>query len=289
MAVTKSPLRYPGGKTQLSEYVKYLMDINDIRKTYVEPFAGGFGVALELLFSDRVDQVVMNDYDPSIFSIWYSILNNYNEFKNMIISTDITIGEWYKQKSIRDEFQLNPYSIENAFATFFLNRTNRSGIINAGPIGGINQEGKYKIDCRFNKKKLLEKIEKIYEHRDSIIIENKDANVFINENLKQLDKKSTFVFFDPPYFKQGQNLYLSFFDKEDHKKLSKSIIESKYKWITTYDISDDIFNLYSPYVQTYKYELNYSAYKRKKASEYLFASNDIIIDSHGKVELFKLS
>ena len=154
MPITKSPLRYPGGKTQLSRYVRHLLDINNVHNTYIEPFAGGFGVALELLFNNDVEQIVMNDFDPSIYSIWNMILHNRDEFISLIKNTPITIEEWFYQKDIRNKLKNDSNSIENAFATFFLNRTNVSGIISAGPIGGLKQQGKYKIDCRFNKEKL---------------------------------------------------------------------------------------------------------------------------------------
>ena len=66
--------------------------------------------------------------------------------------------EWEKQKRIyentRSEFLLG-------FATFFLNRTNYSGVITGGPIGGFEQKGQWKIDARFNKKSLIDRIERI--------------------------------------------------------------------------------------------------------------------------------
>ena len=290
MPVTKSPLRQPGGKTQLASYVKHLLDINNTHKTYIEPFAGGFGVALELLFDGSVEEVVLNDYDSSIFAIWNSILNNYDDFKNLLINTPLTINEWHRQQQIHLKFKNNPTSVENGFATFYLNRTNRSGIINAGPIGGLNQAGKYKLDCRFNKDSLLKKIENIHNFKEKIHIHNLDANEFIANNLKQYDHHSTFIFYDPPYFKQGQNLYLSFVDRNGHSILANNILKfsNNYKWITTYDLEEDIRYLYSPYVKAYKYSLNYSAGKKRKSEEYLFANNNTLVDSFDKVNLLQI-
>lgn len=287
MPVTKSPLRYPGGKTQLANYVKHLLELNGAHKTYIEPFAGGFGVALELLFNGNVEEVVLNDYDPSIYSVWNSIINHFEKFKAMLIETPVTIDEWHKQQEIQSKYHENPHSVENGFATFFLNRTNRSGIINARPIGGLNQDGKYKLDCRFNRNDLLRKITKIHDYKDKIHLYNLDANNFISNELSSYDVDSSFIFYDPPYFKQGQNLYLSFVDENAHKKLADNILEYSrdYKWITTYDLEKEIEQLYAPFVQAYEYSLNYSAGTKRKAKEYLFANNNTFVDSFDKVEL----
>lgn len=291
MPVTKSPFRYPGGKTQLSRYVRHLLDINNVHNTYIEPFAGGFGVALELLFNNDVEQIVMNDFDPSIYSIWNMILNNRDEFVSLIKNTSITIEEWFYQKDIRNKMKNDSNSIENAFATFFLNRTNVSGIISAGPIGGLKQQGKYKIDCRFNKEKLIDKINRIYDFRDRIILFNLDANDFIKYELPNFSNSDTFIFYDPPYFKQGQNLYLSFINEKEHDILSQNIISysKDYKWIVTYDTESEIYDLYAPYVQSYGYNLYYYANKKRLAKEFLFANNNTIVESFGNVNLVSLN
>lgn len=174
-----SPLRYPGGKYKLYKYVVQLVQQNDCT-TYIEPFCGGAALALELLFDGVVKNIIINDYDYTIYCFWDSILNRTDEFIQKILSTDVNIEEWNRQKVIRE--QMNTYSgLEIGFSTFFLNRTNRSGIIDkAGPIGGMNQEGTYSIDCRFNKKKLIAQIEKIANNRDKIKLYNMEALDFID-------------------------------------------------------------------------------------------------------------
>ncbi len=289
MPFTNSPLRYPGGKSQLSNYVKHILQINDINGTYIEPFAGGFGVGLDLLFSEKVKRVVINDLDPSIFAIWYAILNNTDDFVEKIIETPITINEWEKQRKIRINYKNNPYSLKNAFSSFFLNRTNVSGIINGGPIGGKGQSGKYKINCRFNKKKIIEKIYRIKKYNDRIILKNINASEFVELELPHYSASNTFIFFDPPYYFQGKNLYLSSMNENEHLIMAKSILSlDQYYWITTYDISDYILSLYYPHVPTYKYSLNYSANKKRKAEEYLFAANNLKITSYANVDLKRI-
>lgn len=289
MPITHSPLRYPGGKTQLANYIKYLLQLNGAIDTYIEPFAGGFGVGLELLYSNLVNKVVLNDLDPSIYSIWFNILNNADEFVSLIKNTDITISTWNKMVKIRKENYRDSKSIDNGFASFFLNRTNVSGIINGGPIGGKEQTGKYKLDCRFNKKKLIEKVEKISKYRDRIILNNLDANKFIKQEVPKYNSNSTFIFFDPPYYSQGKNLYLSFLDKDAHKELAKNILSLiDYKWIVTYDMETKILDLYEPFVKSYMYSLNYSARKKRKAKEFIFINNNTRAYSFDKVKLEKI-
>lgn len=289
MPSTDSILRYPGGKSQLSKYVAHLIKQNKSSGTYIEPFAGGFGIALHLLLNNQVDRIVMNDYDPSIYSVWYATINMPEEIISLIDQANVTLTEWYKQRSIHEKSCKDPKSLENAFSTFFLNRTNISGIIQGGPIGGQSQAGKYKIDCRFNKETLKQKIRRIAASKDRIILSNLDAKDFICTELPNYDSKDSFIFFDPPYFKQGRNLYLSFPSNVEHKILAENIVDLiDYKWITTYDHEEEILNLYRPYVQSFEYNLRYSANQKKIAKEYLFASKLTKIDSYDNVNLTKI-
>lgn len=285
MPTTKSPLRYPGGKSQLTKYVKQNLEMNNINGTYIEPFAGGAGIAIDLLVTGTVKEIVINDYDPSIYAIWYAILYDTDKLISMISSVPFDYASpnadtpnnmlrfWKKQKNIHEDADKSKYSIENAFATLMLNRMNVSGVINGGPIGGKSQLGKYKLDSRFNKKTLITKIKNIAEEREHIILYNLDANELIKVINNSFDADNTFIFFDPPYFVQGKNLYMSFFDDKQHEVLAKNILSlENYYWITTYDHAPQISELYSSASKRYEYSLNYSANKRGKAFEYLFAS-----------------
>lgn len=268
-----SPLRYPGGKAKLSGYIIDLLIFNNLEKcTYIELFAGGSGLALSLLINDIVDRIVINDYDKSIYAFWYSILNNTEDFINMIYDTDVTVEEWYRQKGIYDT---TSDLLKMGFAAFFLNRTNRSGIIKGGILGGKNQAGKYKIDCRFNKTNLISRIEKIAQLKDRIVISNKDAVDFITNSLRYYGG-NTFIYLDPPYYKKGPDLYTNFYMHEDHKKLSdtvKNYIEIP--WLITYDDSSVISDLYSDYLQI-KYNLNYSAGIKQQGTELMIFSDTIL-------------
>lgn len=276
MSATPSPLRYPGGKTGIQRMVSTIIRSNDINGGhYAEPYAGGCGLALSLMFNQYVHEIHLNDLDRSIWAFWYSILNNTQDFIEKINGTDITIAEWYKQRDIQNnKNKCNVFEL--GFSTFFLNRTNRSGIIlKAGVIGGFEQNGKYALDCRFNKKRLIDKIKRINKYKHRIHLYNMDAIDFIKSMDILLPKNSMFCI-DPPYFEKGSFLYTNYYNAEDHKTVSKAISEINHPWILTYDNAKEISDIYNKYSQ-YLYTLNYSAAEKKIGTELLIVANNILI------------
>ena len=201
MPSTLTPIRYPGGKTKIYPHVKKLMEKNGLLGgTYCEPFAGGAGLAIKLLLNNDVNEIVINDLDPAIYAMWYNILFRTDSLCHFIQTVELTISEWDRQK----EIYLNPenHDIEAlGNAALFLNRTNVSGVITGGVIGGRKQEGNYKMDARFNRETLVKKIKAIAKRRNQIELHNMDAIEFIKEMLPSLEKKSL-VNFDPPYVKK---------------------------------------------------------------------------------------
>lgn len=270
MTKSFSPLRYPGGKGQMYDTIVQILQDNHLENcNYIEPFAGGAGVALKLLSNGIVKSITLNNFDLSIYAFWYSILYDTERFIRKIITVEINMQEWKKQRIIQLEKENVPL-FDLGFSTFFLNRTNRSGIIKGGVIGGKNQDSFYKMDCRFNKKRLIALIEKISTLKDKITIYNLDAEDFII----QVKQKNSFYFIDPPYFCKGKQLYTNFFKPEDHLSLFKTIQKNlkNRSWIVTYDKCDEIYQIYKK--QKYRImSLNYSAQNKKKAEEYMFYKN----------------
>ncbi len=268
-----SPLRYPGGKSKISDLVKLIIQKADVDGTYIEPFAGGAGVALYLLLNNIVNDIVINDYDKAIYSFWRAIKEDGKKFMDLIDSTPITINEWKKQKEVYSNSK--SYSLELGFAAFFLNRTNRSGILTAGPIGGYEQNGSYKIDVRFNKETLKKKIQEIIKRKNSIHIYNKDIRSFITSVIPKYEDNS-FVYLDPPYYNKGQQLYKNFLTHDDHAQIANLIFENiRCPWIVSYDNVDDIARLYENYC-TKQFEVNYSAANTGKSSELMiFGENNL--------------
>lgn len=298
-----SPFRYPGGKTQLSNYIHHLLKQNNVSDMYIEPFAGGAGIPLKLLLENKIKRIWINDYDKSIYSVWYAILNKSEELKNKIysvpfdyytghdISPEFSINFWKEQKKIYSGNKTHQNSVDLAFATLFLNRSNMSGIINGGPIGGYSQNGTSQIYSRFNKKTLINKITTISSRKKQIRLTRKNALDMIPMIKKEISPSSCFIFFDPPYFGQGQNLYYSSFNKKGHELLSKEILSlHEYRWITTYDKTKQITDMYQDNNKNFEYHLRYSANNKKRGSapELLFASPTLKIDSYDKVNLLSI-
>ncbi len=271
-----SPLRYPGGKRKLTAYVEQLIDENKLTNiTYIEPYAGGAAIALNLLINEYVKKIVLNDLDKSIYAFWYSVINYTNELCNLIENVEITIEEWNKQKSI----QANKSSeslLNLGFSTLFLNRTNRSGILKGGVIGGLNQDGNYKIDCRFNKKVIIEKIKLISKYKNKIKLHNLDAIEFINTVVIK-SRTTNFILLDPPYYKKGASLYNNFYSHDDHLALQKKISAlRRHYWILTYDNIPEIAEMYSKF-RAVNYSINYTAQNKYSGSELLIYSKNVII------------
>jgi len=242
-----SPLRYPGGKFKIYNRVKKIIETNTLgNKSYVEPFAGGFAIGLKLLHDKVVETAILNDLDPHIYNFWHTILYHTDEFISMMESSSITINERKRQKEIYDD--VNATQIEDGFATFFLNRVNFSGVITGGPIGGFNQTGKYKLNCRFNKDEIKKKIRQISLFRNRIELYNHDANKLIAEQLRE-KIQDCFFYLDPPYVKKGHKLYANYFEEEDHRVLKNTIAEhlKNSYWIVTYDDCELVRDIYEDY------------------------------------------
>lgn len=284
MSLSYSPLRYPGGKSKLIPYIIETLHLNNLEGgVYVEPFAGGAAIAWHLLIKGHVEKVYINDLDPSIFAFWYSVLNYTEHLCELIELTPVTIDEWHKQKSIYSSS--NPKLINRGFATFFLNRTNRSGIINAGVIGGQSQDGNYKIDCRFNKTRLIEQIKNIADRRERIHLSNLDAVDFISEILPDIEDKCL-VNIDPPYYKKGKELYQNFLGHDDHCMLFESVKGIKKPWIVTYDDTPEIIEIYRDFTPRL-FGLTYTAQIKRKGKEVIIHNPDSKICTYNPDISFK--
>ncbi len=269
-----SPLRYPGGKNKLSAFIAKICIDNNINGHYVEPYSGGASVALFLLMEGFVEKITINDCDRSIYAFWHSVLNKTNQLCELIENAELTIEEWRRQKNV----QLNKKSadlLELGFSTFYLNRTNRSGIINAGVMGGIEQTGNYLMDCRFNKPDLIDRIRKISEKKKQIRLYKKDAIKLIDKIQNEAENENTVFYFDPPYYLKASTLYMNYYQKENHKNVSDKIKSiNNIKWIVSYDNVPEIKELYAGYGKK-EFSFKHTVYKIRIGNEILFFSHNI--------------
>ncbi len=271
MPTTHSPLRYPGGKSQLSSFVTELIEQNELTGgTYVEPFAGGAGIAWHLLQHHTIEQVVINDLAPSLHAFWDAVLFQTDALCTLIEDTPVTIEEWLHQKELQKQ---KSSGLALAFSTLFLNRTNRSGIIKAGVIGGKAQAGGYKLDCRYNKADLIKKIAFIGSNADRITLTQLDGKQFLDTITPTLEEKSL-INIDPPYYNKGKALYQNFFEPDDHQALFESVLRLNHPWMVTYDNTPEIRSIYH-YCRPLEFQLNYSAQIKRKGSELIIISPEL--------------
>ena len=276
MGYTRSPLRYPGGKSRLVPFIRGLIQANGLTGgTYVEPFAGAAGIAWALLLEGRVSRVVLNDLDPAIYAFWDAVFTKTDELCRLIRTTPVGMHTWRKQWQVVEKPSAHS-TIALAYAAFFLNRTNRSGVIRGGVIGGKRQDGRWRMDARFNTKGLIRRILRIAQFRDRVVIYKMDGTDFVRSVGARLPAR-TLVFLDPPYFNRGSDLYLNTYALSDHTELAATVKTTlQCPWVVSYDDVALARSLYKGHT-TRKYHLSYSAARRYIGREVLFFSDSLCI------------
>lgn len=269
-----SPLRYPGGKAKIAPFIKSIFYENNlVGIDYMEPYAGGAGVALSLLYGEYVSTITINDYDRSIYAFWHSVLNHNERFCSAIENISIDISVWHEQKKIQKD-KKNASLFDLGVSTFFLNRTNISGIVKGGVIGGIEQKGKYKIHARFNKADLISRIKKIKQYKERILVTNSDAKAILKSDLS--DK---FVYLDPPYVNKGKGLYMNYYKEQDHQEIAECLNTlPNLKWLLSYDNHPLIETLYAKCKKQYLWNIHYAT-SFSKGSEKIILNNKLKWDT----------
>lgn len=265
-----SPLRYPGGKSALYSRLREMIRCNGLAGcTYIEPFAGGAGAGLGLLLTGQVDRIVINDLDPAIHAFWRTLVDEPQYLTRRILKAKLEVTEWRKQKAVYERAD-EGNTAALGYATFYLNRTNRSGILNGGPIGGLDQTGNYKIDARFNRDDLVERINACALYSKKITVTSQNGRDVIR---RYAGKADTFVYADPPYFQKAGTLYLNNFDADDHADLAKVLnAKAQAPWVLTYDAVPQVEELYGKR-RRHRFDLSYSAREVRKATEIVVLSD----------------
>ncbi|MCI2185072.1 DNA adenine methylase [Bifidobacterium tibiigranuli] len=276
MPITYTPFRYPGGKSKIFPLVHDIIADSGLTGcTYAEAFCGGAGLAIKLLLKGDVNEVILNDIDPSVFSMWDMVLHHSEELIDFIKVVPLTISEWDHQHDIFSTEKVPTQYLGKA--AFYLNRTNRSGILAAGPIGGREQDGEYGINARFNRTGLINKILAISKYSSHIRLYNLDARLFIEQVLNAAETpQNIFANFDPPYVQKGPKLYENSLVESDHREIATAIAQCKCKWMVTYDSNPLVTELYADF-DRYKLDIEYSAYDKRSAVEILAAGPDVVV------------
>ena len=280
-----SPLRYPGGKSALAGYLSSTIQSNGLKGCqYYEPFAGGAGAGLQLLLSGVAVELHLNDLDPRISSFWNAALTETERFQQAILTTPINVLEWRKHSDVVRQCDVSK-TFELGFATFFLNRCNRSGVISgAAPIGGYAQAGAWKLDARFYRQRLAARIGTLAEYCDAIHITNMEAREFLKSQLPRgRERNNVFVYLDPPYYSKGSRLYLNYYTDNDHRQLASYMRRyTATAWIMSYDECPFIRDLYS-FCRLVLNELKYSLQNKQTVKELLIAPGHVRLPEVGEI------
>lgn len=279
-----SPLRYPGGKGSLSTFLSDLLELNDLTGcAYYEPYAGGAGAALNLLCQGAVSRVHINDADPRVFALWSALLGHNERFVDRIHTVPLDIAEWRRQQAIcaagcqSDSFSLG-------FSAFYMNRCNRSGVLKgAGPIGGYAQDGKWRLDVRFNRNELASKVRALGALHECIAVTGMDAIEFLKRFLPAgRGRANAFVYADPPYVMKGQKLYLNAYGPDDHSELAHYLgRQNILPWLVSYDDAPLIRTLYAQH-QINLLPIRYSLQDKRAAQELLIVPERLYLPSAGR-------
>jgi len=256
----RTPLRYPGGKQRLAPFlVEVLAENRAVDWNYVEPYAGGAGAAMELLLNNRVGHVYLNDSSFPIYAFWKALRDNPEHFCRRISRASLNLVTWKKHREVLRS--PHEHTIEDVgFSTFYLNRCNHSGVLTAGVIGGLKQDGPWRIDARFPRNQLIQRVEAIAQYRDRITLSNIDAETFLGNKVSRLSK-NTLIYCDPPYFARAKRLYLNIYEPADHQRLAHFMqTQVSQNWLVSYDNHPTILRAYSKR-RTFCYSLQYSAMK----------------------------
>jgi DNA adenine methylase len=270
-----SPLRYPGGKRKLANFMASLICANQLQDGhYAEAYAGGSSVALTLLYGEFVRTVHINDRDRGVHAFWLAARDRTTEFCRLVRNAKLNLGEWERQRQI--QLAQDPDPLDLAFSTFYLNRTNRSGIITGGLIGGKDQRGPWKLDARFNKDELIRRLERIGRWRSRIQIYDLDGIAFLHKIVSMLPAKSL-AYLDPPYYVKGQQmLYSNYYEPADHADIAAQLLRLDSPWVVSYDDVPEIRSLYRG-CQSIQYGISYSAHRSYRGSEVMFFSNGLTV------------
>ena len=266
---TASPLRYPGGKSVMAGILSEIRRLNGFGdRAIAEPFAGGAGASLTLLYLEETHEIYLNDADPAIHDFWWILVNRPQSFLKMLRRLRVSMAEWYRQREVYRKCSYLS-RLRRGFSAFYLNRCNRSGIIkDGGPIGGVKQKGTWKLNARFNKRELLRRCGKVSEYRERVHISCRDGIEF----TKGLNVDSTLFFIDPPYFNKGKTLYLNSLDKEYHLALAAQLKSMEgAAWVLTYDDCPEIRRMYRGWAKIRPFSLRYAVAKHRTGKEVLIS------------------
>jgi DNA adenine methylase len=270
-----SPLRYPGGKRRLVPYLAAALAENNLRPDlFVEPYAGGASVSLELLHLDFAGRAVIGDLDPMVNAFWETVVTDVDWLCEQVESVPLSLSEWERMKKTRFRSRRSL-----ALACLYLNRTSFNGALHnsAGPIGGRAQTSEYDIGCRFPRARLVGRLRACAELADRIdVVPAQDAMVTVREARERArhDELSAFFYLDPPFWAKSKFLYRRSFTELAHERLADQLHWLQDQFLLSYDPAPEIVDLYTGHTAgtVAEIELVYSGSSRSAGTEMVISN-----------------
>jgi len=251
-------LSYIGGKSKIGKWIVPLYDKN--METYVETFGGMFWCFFNMDLSQfpNLKKVVYNDFNPLNYNLFQCIqdperlLESINSIPCQQFGVEVT-PTIYKEQFIRfqaeifdENFSVKAYDYEVAAKYAYVLTQVFSGS-KPEKSSFIDLKGKYKSKYLTFRDKLMKP-----DWVEHFIKINHVENMDFAEVIEKYDSPTTYFYVDPPYWKT-ENYYSNHdFDREDHERLSKSLINMEGKFsLSYYDF--DILHEWFPEDQ-YKWE-----------------------------------
>lgn len=245
-----SPLRYPGAQRRLVPYIRSAIHYNDVEPTlFIEPFAGGASVAIQLLGEGTVEQIGLADKDKLVSAFWKVVFSEPEWLIDRVQEVEPSLELWKALKTQVADGQLDLY--QRAFACLYLNRTSFSGILHphAGPLGGYEQDSEHDIACRFSKDNIIDRIRRLGNLRNRVaFVWNKSwrGSITLIGDMQSRGSISDDVFYylDPPFFNKSEKLYQHSFGSSDHAQLRNQLTLLDDNWLLSYDDCEKVWQYY---------------------------------------------
>ncbi|WP_051058751.1 DNA adenine methylase [Paenibacillus shenyangensis] len=210
-----SPFRYPGGKSKIAQHLAAAMRPQQL-DTLVSVYAGGASVELAMLQAGLVKQLIMNDIDFGIFSLFYLIKEHPDDLIQRIRTQLPSHDDFFRYRDLIKTDYAGADLLDAAWAALIVNRLAYSGIYSANPLGGRSGSQK-RLLARYNPDDLCQRILQIHAMSHRMTLSHQNALPFIEE---QAWHPNSTLFLDPPYYEKGSALYRHFYTEQDHRDVS---------------------------------------------------------------------
>lgn len=271
-----SPLRYPGGKSRIWEHLaaQYTQaPLGELdAEIWFEPFAGGLGAGLKMLQESIIGELWFCEANRGLGALWGELVANPTALIDTVSSLPERMSLDVYQEALAVLAAPDSYpQLQVAVAALVVNRCSRSGMVTptTGPIGGKQQDGKYRVGDRWNLPRTISTLEKLAPLTRYMRFVGPDGISALAGLPNSGFAEEVFVFADPPYVGAGQRLYQHGLDESGHRALADALHDlDETHWVLAYDEAPLVRELYEG-LHIQEYTLHHTANRSKSGAELL--------------------